>query len=78
MNWMQRWLLKQGVKHMGNWFQKFLKGELGWKTITGAALILTSLILQATGNPEWADGVLRLGEAVGLIGLRDAVSKLPL
>ena len=62
---------------MGTWLQKFLRGELGWKTLAGAALILTSLILQSLGHPQQADAALRFGEAVGLVGLRDALSKLP-
>lgn len=62
---------------MGTWLQKFLSGNLGWKTITGSALIVVSLVLQGLGHQAQADSVLRIGEALGLVGLRDAISKLP-
>lgn len=62
---------------MGSWLSRFLKGELGWKTIAGAAVILVSVILQAIGYPEYSEYALKIGEIIGLVGLRDALGKLP-
>ncbi len=62
---------------MGSWLSRFLKGELGWKTVAGAVIILLSVILQAIGHPEYSEYLLRFGELIGLIGLRDAIGKLP-
>ena len=62
---------------MKTWIQKFLSGELGWKAITGAVLILLSLLVPLIGHPEWSETILRVGEGLGIIGLRDALSKLP-
>lgn len=61
------------------WLGKLFSGKLGYKTVIAAALIAVSVIGQATGHltPEKAEGILRFGEALGLIGLRDAIAKLP-
>ena len=61
---------------MNNWLVRFLKGELGFKTIAGALLILLSLILEVTGHPSYADPVMRFGEFLGVVGIRDALAKL--
>lgn len=60
-----------------NFLAKLFSGELGWKTVTGAALILVSVVLTALGHQAQGDSVLRMGEALGFVGLRDAFSKLP-
>ena len=77
MNWLQRWALRKVVGRMGAWVQKALQGGLGWKTLLAAAVILASLVVQGAGHPQQAESLLRLGEALGLVGLRDALSKLP-
>ena len=61
-----------------SFLRKIVKGELGWKTVSGAALIAVSAVLQGFGviEPGQADGLLRAGEALGIVGLRDAVAKL--
>lgn len=63
----------------GSWFQRFLRGEVGWKTI-GAALALTVLVLLQHFQlitPEQFEQYTKLAEALGLVGLRDSISKLP-
>ena len=69
--------ITEGGTMTGSWVTRFLRGELGWKTMAGALLILLAVVFQAMGKPEWAEIVQRVGEGVGLIGLRDAVAKLP-
>ena len=60
------------------WLGKLLKGGLGWKTVTGAAVIFIAVIGQATGylSPDNAQKLIHLAEGIGLIGLRDAIEKL--
>ena len=63
---------------MGAWLQKILRGELGWKTLVSALLIVGSVIGQSAGwiTADQAEKLLRSGEALGFVGLRDAMSKL--
>lgn len=51
---------------------RLFKGELGIKTLLGAALIAVSIFLP----PEQQEILFRIGEAIGLFGLRDALAKL--
>ena len=64
---------------MGALLQRILKGELGYKTVVAALLILVSVVGPAFGwlTPEQAEKFLRGGEALGFVGIRDAISKLP-
>ena len=64
---------------MSAWLQKVLKGDLGWKTITSALVLVVLVTLNATGHlpSDQFDKYTKLAEALGLVGLRDALSKLP-
>lgn len=64
---------------MGTWVQKLLKGDLGWKTLASAVVLVVLVVLQGTGNlpADQFEKYSKLAEALGLVGLRDAISKLP-
>jgi len=50
----------------------------GWKTYTGAALIAASVILDYVGCQGCAplsEALLKVGEALGLVGMRHAIAK---
>ena len=60
------------------WLGKIFKGQLGWKTVTSALVIAVVVVLQNFGviTTAQVDSVLALAAALGLVGLRDAISKL--
>lgn len=47
----------------------------GWKTITGAAIIAASAILEAIGFSVYSNALFDVGVAVGLVGLGHKVEK---
>jgi hypothetical protein len=58
-----------------NWSQ--LKNQ-GWKTYTGAALIAVGAVLQylnCDGCSDFAAALQKFGVALGIIGIRHAISK---
>lgn len=63
-----------------NSITKTIQGKMGFKTIAGAIVIGLSAALLAVNviTPEQHDILRSLGEAFGLFGLRDAVSKRPI
>ena len=62
-----------------SFLKKIASGKLGWKTITGAILIALSVVLESIGliTPDQAQAIVRAGEALGIVGLRDAIAKIP-
>lgn len=79
MNWLERLIVKWGIKKMDKTLGRLLKGELGVKTILAAATLVLLVGLQAFGviSAEDFEKYSKLAEALGLIGLRDAVARLP-
>jgi hypothetical protein len=80
MNWFQTYIVRKAVSFMGNNFlAKLFAGNLGWKTVAAAIALCVLVVLNSTGVILEAqfDQYVRLAEALGLIGLRDAMSKLP-
>ena len=59
-----------------NWKKLLTKLLTGWKTYVGAAIILSTLILEVCGHGEAAKRVLAIGGALGLIGLRHAAGRI--
>lgn len=63
----------------GTFLGRFASGELGWKTVIAAGVILLIAVGQQVGwIPKEADlaFVYRIAEALGLVGLRDAMGKI--
>lgn len=79
MNWIEKFFLKKAAKKMGTFLDKILKGNLGWKTVSASAVLVLLVFLRAFGVLDEAafEKMTTLAEAFGLLGLRDALSKLP-
>lgn len=79
MNLIDRLILKGVVNRMGKMLDKILKGNMGWKTVSAAALIAVLVLLRGFGVIDQAhfDVAVKAAEALGLFGIRDAISKLP-
>ena len=69
------WLI---VKFGKSWLSKVFAGKLGWKTVTAAAVLVAVLVLQEVGklSPDQADKAILIAQALGLVGLRDALASL--
>lgn len=69
------WLI---VKFGKSWLARVFAGKCGWKTVTAAAILAGVLLLQEVGkiSPADADKVILLAQALGLVGLRDALASL--
>ena len=69
---------RMGLEILLKFLERLIKGELGSKTILAAVALVLLVVLQASGviTPEQFDHYTKLAEGLGLIGLRDALSKL--
>ena len=60
------------------WFGKIFKGELGWKTVTAAGVLLLLVVLRATDviTAEQFENLSKMAEALGLLGIRAALANV--
>ena len=63
---------------MKEFLKRVLEGKLGWKTMVAALMIVAATVGEALGllTLNQADRLLVLGEAMGFVGLRDALAKI--
>lgn len=76
--WVLQKFLKGAFDRMGNFLSKLFKGELGWKSVLAGVIIAVVAILQGTGviDQATADIIFKFAEGLGIIGLRDAFTKV--
>ena len=78
MNLLEKLALRKAVKNMFSLFDKILKGKLGSKTIFAAVALVALVFLQGFGviTQDQFDSYTKVAEALGLVGLRDAFTKI--